>query len=70
MKKIIKPGAKFFIMTCTRCGCEYSYDIEEIGKTSKLIVSNSGVQCPQCGNIDIHSKENATYPDYDYLKVY
>ena len=59
MKKIIKPGAKFFIMTCTRCGCEYSYDIEEIG--------NWGVQCPECGNIDIHGKENATCPDCDYL---
>lgn len=41
MIKIIKDGQKDFIAKCTTCGCEFSYQLVDIGLGS--------VACPCCG---------------------
>lgn len=41
MIKIIKDGQKDFIANCNICGCEFSYQAEDIGL--------SAVTCPCCG---------------------
>ena len=38
--KIIKQGVKEFHITCPNCGCEFTYENEDI--------YNSGVICPCC----------------------
>ena len=40
--KIIKQGVKEFHITCPYCGCEFTYEKED--------VQNSEVICPCCSN--------------------
>ena len=40
--KIIKQGVKEFHITCPYCGCEFTYENED--------VCNSEVICPRCSN--------------------
>lgn len=47
MIKIIKEGHKQYRNTCFKCGCEYSYELEDVHK--------DGTQCPQCGTKNCHS---------------
>lgn len=42
MIKIIKHGQKEFTHTCSRCGCEFTYEYEDI-------TLNNFVICPDCG---------------------
>ena len=42
MIKIIKDGQKEFTAKCSTCGCEFSYQLTDIGLSS--------VRCPCCGN--------------------
>ena len=39
-KRIIKNG-KFNMITCSKCGCEFSFDTVDIE-------ANGTVKCPQC----------------------
>ena len=41
MIKIIKPGKKEFIGICSRCGCEFSYELRDL-------FYGSFVRCPDC----------------------
>ena len=55
MLKIIKPGTKT-IATCKSCGCEFSYEAEDVNhtRTEEVIYGmpalyiGSYVICPQC----------------------
>lgn len=42
MIKIIKHGQKEFTHTCSRCGCEFTYEYEDITLSNFVI-------CPDCG---------------------
>lgn len=46
MVKIIKDGQKDFIAKCPTCGCEFSYQLGDIGLNS--------VVCPCCGRYVAH----------------
>ena len=48
MIKIIKNGQKDFIAKCTTCGCEFSYQLADIGLGS--------VVCPCCGCYVAHKE--------------
>ena len=48
MIKIIKDGQKDFIAKCETCGCEFSYQLVDIGLSS--------VKCPYCGNYVAHKE--------------
>lgn len=48
MIKIIKDGQKDFIAKCPTCGCEFSYQLIDIGLGS--------VVCPCCGNHVAHKE--------------
>lgn len=47
MKKIIKSGKKIYQKTCSRCGCEFTYENEDIN-----FIGN--VTCPECGCVLAH----------------
>lgn len=48
MIKIIKDGQKEFTTKCDTCGCEFSYQLVDIGLGS--------VVCPCCGHYVIHKE--------------
>ena len=48
MIKIIKDGQRDFIAKCATCGCEFSYQLVDIGLSS--------VKCPYCGNYVAHKE--------------
>lgn len=48
MIKIIKDGQKDFIAKCETCGCEFSYQLVDIGLNS--------VVCPCCGGYVAHKE--------------
>lgn len=48
MIKIIKDGQKDFIVKCPTCGCEFSYQLIDIGLGS--------VTCPCCGGYVSHKE--------------
>ena len=48
MIKVIKDGQKDFIAKCPTCGCEFSYQLGDIGVNS--------VVCPCCGHYVIHKE--------------
>lgn len=48
MMKIIKDGQKDFIAKCPTCGCEFSYQLFDIGLSS--------VKCPCCRNYVAHKE--------------
>ena len=56
MKTIIKSGRKTYITTCERCGCEFSYQDDDIitegdaALASKLASYKKFVECPFCNN--------------------
>lgn len=53
--KIIKHGQKEFTHTCSRCGCEFTYEFEDIltGTNSLDLAATSTsvkyIKCPDCG---------------------
>lgn len=55
--KIIKEGKKEYYITCFQCGCEFTYELEDINY-------NSYVECPCCGKSLYHSgsKFTISYP--------
>nr|DAI30520.1 MAG TPA: DNA-directed RNA polymerase [Caudoviricetes sp.] len=56
MIKIIKDGAKTFKATCPNCGCEFTYENEDI--------NISVVICPCCNN-PIYHKQKQQFPNVD-----
>jgi hypothetical protein len=50
MIKIIKPGQKTFIGFCERCGCEFTYELNDL----KLSATGNKVSCPTCSKDYIH----------------
>jgi transcription elongation factor Elf1 len=52
MPVIVKKGPETFTATCRRCGCMFSYKIEELKRYSKY--GQGTVDCPQCGNEHEH----------------
>lgn len=68
MPKIIKPGKKEFIGTCSRCGCEFSYTLKELD----AIYPYKYVHCPECGDKYYHPDQSNNYDetieDYDFEK--
>lgn len=50
--KIIKNGVKEFNMTCPNCGCEFTYENEDI--------CNSAIVCPYCGIVLPHKGPSGT----------
>ena len=55
MIKIIRPGQKRFTHTCSRCGCEFTYEFEDITIATDIFGWASTttyaryVKCPDCG---------------------
>lgn len=47
MIEIIKEGQKNFITKCLTCGCEFSYQLADVGLNS--------VKCPCCGRYIYHN---------------
>ena len=58
MIKIIKDGQRDFIAKCTTCGCEFSYQLVDIGLGS--------VVCPCCGN---HVAHRINEPEEPYFST-
>ncbi len=60
MKAIIKHGEDSFVVKCPLCGCEFTYQQEDIQKQELLgVTMNMSVQCPECEHIVPH---NASMP--------
>lgn len=47
MIKIIEQGQKTFTRTCDRCGCKFSYELEDL-------VGMDSIYCPCCSKCLIH----------------
>lgn len=62
MIKVIKPGQKEFTGYCDRCGCEFTYEFEDIS------VSGT-VECPTCGKHYYHPSKGLTPPDINWPKL-
>ena len=56
MIKIIKDGQKDFIAKCDTCGCEFSYQLVDIGLGS--------VVCPCCGGYVAHKINEPEEPSF------
>lgn len=52
MIKIIKDGKKEFKATCPVCGCEFSYELEDLQQT----LTHKIVKCPCCGKEVAHKE--------------
>ena len=55
MIKVIKHGQTEFNATCGRCGCEFTYEYEDIQNEAVRSLTNYSntryVKCPDCGNL-------------------
>ncbi len=61
MIKIIKSGKKEFHTTCPNCGCEFTYEMEDLsGKNYDYIGVSNYVKCPECGTPISHLTINTT----------
>ncbi|MCM1437813.1 MAG: hypothetical protein NC131_01185 [Roseburia sp.] len=54
MKYIIKDGHKTFKKTCDFCGCEFTYDFEDIS-IEDICVSSGKIECPYCKQTIYHN---------------
>lgn len=57
MIKIIKEGKKEFNAVCPTCGCEFSYELNDLKKG----VTYSTIKCPCCGDEIVHSDVGKEY---------
>lgn len=68
LTKVIKPGKKEFIGNCSRCGCEFSYTLEELKAQYPL----KFLRCPECGDEYHHpdqsNNSDETPVDYPFEK--
>ena len=60
MIKIIKHGQTEFNCTCSRCGCEFTYEHEDITLTSFVVCPDCGEHCYIGGNK--HSQPKIDWP--------
>lgn len=60
MIKIIKDGQKDFIAKCSTCGCEFSYQLIDIGLGS--------VVCPCCGCYVAHKLNDGSLSEVPIIK--
>ena len=54
MIKIIKSGKKEFHAICPNCGCEFTYEMEDLSKKD-YVGAICDVKCPECGMTILHS---------------
>lgn len=59
MVKIIKEGQNKFFATCTKCGCQFEYELEDV-----VGYLGDSVGCPYCGTKYYHHIKDA-----DELKI-
>ena len=52
MIKIIKSGKKEFHATCPFCGCEFTYEVEDLNGTD--YDGHGYVNCPECNALILH----------------
>ena len=57
MIKIIKSGKKEFHAICPNCGCEFTYEMEDLSKKD-YVGAICDVKCPECGATILHSGIN------------
>lgn len=50
--KIIRPGTDTYRATCTECGCQFTYQREDV--VHSYLYVGDRVCCPQCGNAMYH----------------
>lgn len=62
MIKIIKDGQKEFTTKCDTCGCEFSYQLTDIGLGS--------VTCPCCGGYVAHKLNQPEEPSFSTASPY
>lgn len=62
MIKIIKDGQKEFTAKCDTCGCEFSYQLVDIGLGS--------VVCPCCGGYVVHKINEPEEPSLSTASPY
>ena len=72
--KVIKHGETHFTAVCANCGCEFSYDFEDLEFYGYLAVDGNtyidakAVKCPDCGHWHIHKcKRHGDLPYEPYL---
>lgn len=61
MITVIKHGEKNFITTCSRCGCQFSYELTDLFESS-----GEYINCPDCKNKCYHARQNPN-PNPDYI---
>ena len=61
MIKVIESGNKEFIAVCSKCGCKFSYKLED--------VFGGGLNCPECGGYVVHPRQDTTPTVYDSMTV-
>lgn len=61
MRKVIVSGKKEFIAVCGKCGCKFSYELED--------VFGGGLYCPECGGYVVHSRQDTAPTIYDSMTV-
>lgn len=54
MPKVIKHGKKEFVGICDRCGCKFSYTINELKAQYPL----KYIRCPDCGDEYYHPNQD------------
>lgn len=62
MKKILKMGGtNLYIKHCDKCGCEFSYEDEDI--VTGFDNSRGSVLCPECNHVMTHMYQ------YKYISI-
>lgn len=63
--KVIEHGQKKFTTICSKCGCKFEYELDDI--------TGNFVECPECGERIYHSNQDGSsvhgmykYLDFDY----
>ena len=59
--EIIKPGQLKFTQTCSLCGCEFTYELEDV--IGEVVV------CPCCGNHITHTGVGGVITSYPYRAI-
>lgn len=54
MIKIIKPGKTVFNVTCGRCGCEFTYELEDL----HTYFGSEYVRCSECSHDSYHPRQD------------
>ena len=57
MIEIIEHGKDKFEITCSRCGCRFTYQLEGLLKPH---VANNCIKCPDCKEILYHKNQDIT----------